>query len=113
LNAVAYKGCRIEAAGLRSNTAPRLIDVAAFFIDPGDIAELVGKDSTENEDYDAEVPSIAAADEPNGNSKKSRNIPNASNCRWRLLLQKTGRSNSVWMQSPNRLPGRQPRDQIV
>ena len=33
VNAVAYKGCRVEVAGFRSNTAPRLIDVADFFID--------------------------------------------------------------------------------
>ena len=39
INAVAYKGCRVEVAGFRSNTAPRLIDVADFFIDLGEIAE--------------------------------------------------------------------------
>jgi uncharacterized LabA/DUF88 family protein len=44
VNAVAYKGCRVEVAGFRSNTAPKLIDVADFFIDLGDIAELVRKD---------------------------------------------------------------------
>lgn len=44
INAVAYKGCRVEVAGFRSNTAPRLIDVADFFIDLGDIAELIRKD---------------------------------------------------------------------
>ncbi|HXH71005.1 MAG TPA: NYN domain-containing protein [Pyrinomonadaceae bacterium] len=52
LNAVAYKGCRVEVAGFRSNTAPRLIDVADFFIDLGDIAELVCKDSQSGQ-YDA------------------------------------------------------------
>ena len=55
LNAVAYKGCRVEVAGFRSNTAPRLIDVADFFIDLGDIAELVCKDSHSGQ-YD--VPSF-------------------------------------------------------
>lgn len=44
INAVAYKGCRVEVAGFRSNTAPRLIDVADFFIDLGDIADLIRKD---------------------------------------------------------------------
>lgn len=52
VNAVAYKGCRVEVAGFRSNTAPRLIDVADFFIDLGDIAELIRKDSNTPEEYD-------------------------------------------------------------
>jgi len=56
VNAVAYKGCRVEVAGFRSNTAPRLIDVADFFIDLGDIAELIRKDSSQSGDY--EVPSF-------------------------------------------------------
>ena len=61
INAVAYKGCRVEVAGFRSNTAPRLIDVADFFIDLGDIAELIRKDSTQQGDYD--VPSFVPAGE--------------------------------------------------
>ncbi len=52
INAVAYKGCRVEVAGFRSNTAPRLIDVADFFIDLGEIAELIRKDVNQPEDYD-------------------------------------------------------------
>ncbi len=60
LNAVAYKGCRVEVAGFRSNTAPRLIDVADFFIDLGDIAELVCKDSQSGQ-YD--VPSFIPPEE--------------------------------------------------
>lgn len=56
VNAVAYKGCRVEVAGFRSNTAPRLIDVADFFIDLGDIAELIRKDSTQGGEY--EIPSF-------------------------------------------------------
>ena len=56
LNAVAYKGCRVEVAGFRSNTAPRLIDVADYFIDLGDIAELVRKDISQSGSY--EVPSF-------------------------------------------------------
>ncbi len=61
INAVAYKGCRVEVAGFRSNTAPRLIDVADFFIDLGDIAELIRKDITQADDYD--VPSFVPPDE--------------------------------------------------
>ncbi len=61
LNAVAYKGCRVEVAGFRSNTAPRLIDVADFFIDLGDIHELVRKDISQSGSYD--VPSFIPPDE--------------------------------------------------
>jgi len=46
VNAVAYKGCRVEIAGFRSNTAPKLIDVADYFIDLGEIAEKVRKEIT-------------------------------------------------------------------
>ena len=61
INAVAYKGCRVEVAGFRSNTAPRLIDVADFFIDLGDIAELIRKDITQTGDYD--LPSFIPSEE--------------------------------------------------
>lgn len=61
LNAIAYKGCRVEVAGFRSNTAPRLIDVADFFIDMGDIAELVRKDASQSGQYD--VPSFVPPEE--------------------------------------------------
>jgi len=44
VNAVAYKGCRVEVVGFRSNTAPKLIDVADCFIDLGEIAEKVRKE---------------------------------------------------------------------
>ena len=44
VNAVAYKGCRVEVAGFRSNTAPKLIDVADCFLDLGEIADHVRKD---------------------------------------------------------------------
>lgn len=56
INAVAYKGCRVEVAGFRSNTAPRLIDVADFFIDLGDLADHIRKDISQTDDYD--VPSF-------------------------------------------------------
>ena len=46
VNAVAYKGCRVEIAGFRSNTAPKLIDVADYFIDLGEIADKVRKEMT-------------------------------------------------------------------
>jgi len=61
INAVAYKGCRVEVAGFRSNSAPRLIDVADFFIDLGDIAELIRKDLTQSGEYD--VPSFVPPEE--------------------------------------------------
>ena len=62
VNAVAYKGCRVEVAGFRSNTAPRLIDVADFFIDLGEIADLIRKDVTQSSEF--EVPSFVPPDAP-------------------------------------------------
>lgn len=62
VNAVAYKGCRVEVAGFRSNTAPRLIDVGDFFIDLGDIAHLIRKDIGQVGDYD--IPSFVPPGEP-------------------------------------------------
>ena len=59
INAVAYKGCRVEVAGFRSNTAPRLIDVSDFFIDLGEIGDLIRKDITAG-DY---VPSFVPPDD--------------------------------------------------
>ena len=44
VNSVAYKGCRVEVVGFRSNTAPKLIDVADCFIDLGEIAEKIRKE---------------------------------------------------------------------
>jgi uncharacterized LabA/DUF88 family protein len=52
VNAVAYKGCRVEVAGFRSNTAPKLIDVADYFIDLGDIADKVRKEVSHGVRYD-------------------------------------------------------------
>ena len=52
VNAVAYKGCRVEIAGFRSNTAPKLIDVADFFIDLGEIADKVRKELPHGVRYD-------------------------------------------------------------
>src|SRR5207237_10801042 len=64
VNAVAYKGCRVEVAGFRSNTAPKLIDVADYFIDLGEIADKVRKENSHGVRYyenhthdDAHVPS--------------------------------------------------------
>lgn len=79
LNAVAYKGCRVEVAGFRSNTAPHLIDVADFFIDLGDIADLVSKDASSVDDYD--IPSFIPPDEippPDVNVNKSESEKNYS-----------------------------------
>jgi len=71
INAVAYKGCRVEVAGFRSNTAPRLIDVADFFIDLGDIAEMIRKDASQAGEF--EVPSFVPPEEvANGSQKNGR-----------------------------------------
>ncbi len=51
VNAVAYKGCRVEVAGFRSNTAPKLIDVADYFIDLGEIADKVRKENSHSHRY--------------------------------------------------------------
>jgi uncharacterized LabA/DUF88 family protein len=46
INAVAYKGVRVELAGFRSNTSPRLIDVADQFIElDAHIEEITKTDS--------------------------------------------------------------------
>ncbi len=75
LNAVAYKGCRVEVAGLRSNTAPHLIDVADFFIELGDIAELVCKDGSEGDEY--EIPSFYPPEElPPPEMMREKNVQN-------------------------------------
>lgn len=52
VNAVAYKGCRVEIAGFRSNTAPKLIDVSDYFIDLGEIADKVRKEISHVTRYD-------------------------------------------------------------
>jgi uncharacterized LabA/DUF88 family protein len=62
VNAVAYKGCRVEVAGFRSNSAPKLIDVADYFIDLGEIAHMVKKDAAQGDRYDV-VPSYIAPEE--------------------------------------------------
>src|SRR5919205_3455348 len=51
VNAVAYKSCRVEVAGFRSNTAPKLIDVADYFIDLGEIADKVRKEPVHSHRY--------------------------------------------------------------
>lgn len=53
VNAVAYKGCRIEVAGFRNNTSPKLIDVADKFIVLDDIINKIKK--SENTDYTMEI----------------------------------------------------------
>lgn len=55
VNAVAYKGCRVEIAGFRSNTAPKLIDVADYFIDLGEIADRVRKEVHGPRDDEREI----------------------------------------------------------
>ncbi|HEY6189919.1 MAG TPA: NYN domain-containing protein [Pyrinomonadaceae bacterium] len=70
VNAVAYKGCRVEVAGFRSNTAPKLIDVADYFIDLGEIADKVRKEFPHGVRYDErdlheESPGASAFLQPN------------------------------------------------
>lgn len=79
VNAVAYKGCRVEVAGFRSNTAPRLIDVADYFIDLGDIAEIVSKDATQDDRY--EIPSFVPPEEtiPPEMVRPNQNFPRIPN----------------------------------
>lgn len=61
VNAVAYKGCRVEVAGFRSNTAPKLIDVADYFIDLGEIADKVRKEVPHGTHYhEREMPEGAS-----------------------------------------------------
>jgi uncharacterized LabA/DUF88 family protein len=63
VNAVAYKGCRVEVAGFRSNTAPKLIDVADYFIDLGEIGDHVRKDfSSPGMRYDEHIPPYEVPD---------------------------------------------------
>lgn len=86
LNAIAYKGCRVEVAGFRSNTAPRLIDVADYFIDLGDIAELVRKDVSQNGQYD--IPSFVPPEElppmrgGGGGGQAEKNFPPVNKIRF-------------------------------
>src|SRR5215471_10084661 len=52
INAVAYKGVRVELAGFRSNTSPRLIDVADRFIElDSHLEEITKADSRYNHGY--------------------------------------------------------------
>ncbi|REJ78100.1 MAG: NYN domain-containing protein [Acidobacteria bacterium] len=72
VNAVAYKGCRVEVAGFRSNTAPHLIDVADFFIDLGEIADMVSKDASQEQEYD--IPAfVPPGDADDDSGQRSRN----------------------------------------
>jgi uncharacterized LabA/DUF88 family protein len=80
INAVAYKGCRVEVAGFRSNTAPRLIDVSDFFIDLGEIGDLIRKDIAAGEYVPSFVPpdDIHVSD-AGRHSQRSRNNRLAGN----------------------------------
>jgi uncharacterized LabA/DUF88 family protein len=52
INAIAYKGVRVELAGFRSNTSPRLIDVADQFIElDSHIEEITKSESRYNSHY--------------------------------------------------------------
>ena len=51
INAVAYKGVRVELAGFRSNTSPRLIDVADQFIELDSHLESICKSESRYNHY--------------------------------------------------------------
>src|ERR1044071_4517483 len=51
INAVAYKGVRVELAGFRSNTSPRLIDVADQFIELDSHLEAICKSESRYNHY--------------------------------------------------------------
>ena len=56
INAVAYKGVRVELAGFRSNTSPRLIDVADQFIElDSHLEEITKADSRYNHNHHSEA----------------------------------------------------------
>jgi len=89
VNAVAYKGCRVEIAGFRSNTAPKLIDVADYFIDLGEIADKVRKETSHGPRYDERdlhdhVPHYLPAD---GMPLSSKPQPDAFQTAMRVVLE--------------------------
>lgn len=57
VNAVAYKGTRVEIAGFRNNTSPKLIDVADRFLDLDSLIPLIVKEP----DSEEQKAAIAAA----------------------------------------------------
>ena len=57
VNAVAYKGTRVEVAGFRNNTSPKLIDVADKFIDLDSLIPFIVKEP----DSEEQKAAIAAA----------------------------------------------------
>ena len=57
VNAVAYKGTRVEVAGFRNNTSPKLIDVADRFIDLDSLIPFIVKEP----DSEEQKAAIAAA----------------------------------------------------
>ena len=75
VNAVAYKGCRVEVAGFRSNTAPKLIDVADYFIDLGEIADKVRKETPHAHRYYDHHPQEAQAPAFMQNNHQGNNGP--------------------------------------
>ena len=57
VNAVAYKGARVEVAGFRNNTSPKLIDVADRFVDLDSLIPYIVKEP----DSEEQKAAIAAA----------------------------------------------------
>ncbi len=59
VNAVAYKGARVEIAGFRNNTSPKLIDVSDRFIDLDSLIPFIIKEP-DNEEQKAAIDAAKA-----------------------------------------------------
>lgn len=66
INAVAYKGVRVELAGFRSNTSPRLIDVADQFIELDSHIEEITKTESRYNSHDRHSGSHYVQTRPSG-----------------------------------------------
>jgi uncharacterized LabA/DUF88 family protein len=94
VNAVAYKGCRVEVAGFRSNTAPKLIDVADYFIDLGEIADKVRKETSHaHRYYDPHAHDEAHANNINNHAPRQPDVAPPNGDELRAEDQRTATSD--------------------
>jgi uncharacterized LabA/DUF88 family protein len=78
INAVAYKGVRVELAGFRSNTSPRLIDVADQFIElDTHIEEITKADSRHGYHYPRNTGSLNTGNLNNSGSYQTGQLHNS------------------------------------
>ena len=78
INAVAYKGVRVELAGFRSNTSPRLIDVADQFIElDAHIGEITKADSRHGYHYPRNTGSLNTGSLTNSGSYQTGQLHNS------------------------------------